>query len=235
MHFKGFCLLRFDIQNITIKPSAGGCLFDAALTALKTLISQPSLHLPPPPLYCRVGSVAAVPGTGAGAAVQRHPPAELLRPPAGQDGKELGRKRCGNGVCVSGSGVRVLIAAGGFGGSRLLPFPAALSCGKGAGGPAGHPGGSFQRAALGSVALSLVPPPALPLLDGDSASGALPSVAGEAPTQRLGPMGGWLCPHGVPRGRGCCHWGGRQFQGGWFWGDLALGGAHQAHSCLCWA
>lgn len=45
MHFKGFGLLRFDIQNITIKPSAGGCLFDEALTVLKTLISQPSLHL----------------------------------------------------------------------------------------------------------------------------------------------------------------------------------------------
>lgn len=101
MHFKGFCLLRFDIQNITIKPSAGGCLFDAALTALKTLISQPSLLLLL--LLYIAGSVAwrlcLAWGPGLpGAAMQRHPPAKCQRPPAGQKGNESGGKRCGNGV-----------------------------------------------------------------------------------------------------------------------------------------
>lgn len=83
-------------------------------------------------------------------------------------------------------------------------------------GPAGHPGGSFQGAAPGSVALSLVPPAALPLLDGDSASGALPSVAGEAPAQHLGPMGmtllSWRAAR-VPRGCGSCHWGWHSSEG----------------------
>lgn len=80
MHFKGFCLLRFDIQNITIKQSAGGCLFDVALTALKTLISQPS-PTPPPPLPLWVGGVlgrgrgSRERGVlGAGGCQAQHPP-----------------------------------------------------------------------------------------------------------------------------------------------------------------
>lgn len=109
MHFKGFCLLRFDIQNITIKPSAGGCLFDAALTALKTLISQPSLLLL---LLYIAGSVAwrLCLAWGLGAAMQRHPPAKCQRPPAGQKGNESGEK----GVEMVWE--RGLIAARGFGG-----------------------------------------------------------------------------------------------------------------------
>lgn len=142
MHFKGFCLLRFDIQNITIKQSAGGCLFDAALTALKTLISEPS-PTPPPPLYCWVGSTAAAAGMGdrscrvllahgsrsavclgLGAAMQRqHPPAKCPRPLAGQDGNELGRKRGGKGVWV-GAWYECPLLPKGLGCTGVLYLPA---------------------------------------------------------------------------------------------------------------
>lgn len=58
-------------------------------------------------------------------------------------------------------------------GSRLFP----LSVAKGEG-PAGHPLPGSSSWLCGSLCC----------LDGDSASGALPSVAGEAPAQRLGLM-----------------------------------------------
>lgn len=114
MHFKGFCLLWFDIQNITIKQSAGGCLFDVTLTVLKTLISQPSPS-PPPLLCCWVGGAMAAPRVGErdctvpldpeswehlGLSRGETPLTKCHLTLAGQDGNELGRKRAGKGVWV---------------------------------------------------------------------------------------------------------------------------------------
>lgn len=226
MHFKGFCLLRFDIQNITIKPSAGGCLFDAALTVLKTLISQPSLHLL---LLYTAGLVAWQPCLAWGPGLPcRDPPCPVPPSSCRTEWKRIREKRVWK-WCLGGSVVRVPVAARGFGG---LGYQAAsplccwgpLSYGQG-GGPRWAPLRSLPGSSswlCGSLT-GATPCPS-PLGWGQSlwslaqcgwrGSNAVPGTDGDdCPLLEGSPSAtrAWVLPLGVAQ----------QFQGGW--GALAHG------------
>lgn len=159
-------------------------LFDVALTALKTLISQPS-PTPPPPLLFWVGGVAVVPGMGAagscwnrelevgGCCAEITP--KCHRPLAGQGRDGLGRKRGGKGVAV-GAWSECPSLPEGLGGSGVLHLSAGHQD------PELCPGGTECGPALSTTplgttrtssrTLSLMPTPTqapalLPLLNGD--------------------------------------------------------------------
>lgn len=145
---------------------------------------------------------------------------------------------------LGGSVVRVPIAARGFGalGYQAVSRPCCSVTpelwprGRA---PLGSPRGSFQGAAPGSVALSLVPPHPSPLGWGQCfwsfaqcgwrGSNPAPGTDGDgSPLTEGSPS--------APR-RGCCHWGWHSSEGAvtgvtWLWGDLALG-VHIGPAAVC--